>query len=281
MFTRFLTRSVAQKTKFSHLEPLPKAATEDTLHQKLSEFGTVTKLHLPKFSHGGHKLHAQVVYENDESAEKLIKAANESTVLVHDIPIGCRPPLDPTSIAHRMARPPFSEITILNLPLSIEDTSELTSLLSQFGTINRAGIGRLYRGPAGYGFVEFAEVESAEKAFQAAVENRLSIGDDRLFIHYNKRRYEDENLLKRRVLMLNGAVAEQQVKEWLKPFAESIQKLDLDNGIVFSTHEAAFKAAHYLIAHPDFTDSENNKSVKMRVVRKSDVTTHEEASEVV
>ena len=275
MFSRFLTRSVAQSRLFHTSRPafanlqwaimIPSAATEDTIREKLSEFGTISTFHLPKFPHGGHKLCAQVVYQSDDSADKFIKAAREKSIIIHGAPIGCRPSLDPASLADRMLRAPSREVTVLNLPLDKDETSEVTSLLSQFGSIDWADLTRYYSGPAGFAVVQFANVESAKKAFEAAKNGQVSISDQQLFIHYNDmpaRKRGDNRVL----TLVNDAakVTEQQLKEWLKPFQESITKFGLKDGVVFSTEVAAFKAGHYLLSHPEFPADSHNPGLKIR-----------------
>ncbi|KAJ3341290.1 Protein phosphatase PP2A regulatory subunit B [Gonapodya sp. JEL0774] len=164
------------------------------LHDTFSAFGIILSCKVA-FEDGSSKGYGFVHYEAPESAEQAIKHVNGMLLNDRKVYVGLHVPKKERVAKTEELKAKFTNVYVKNLDEEVDD-DEFRSMFEQFGPITSAVVSRDDMGKSrGFGFVNFDDHESADKAVEAM--NDTEHRGKRIYVARAQKKAEREEELRR------------------------------------------------------------------------------------
>jgi polyadenylate-binding protein len=177
------------------IKNLDPAIDNKALHDTFSAFGKILSCKIATDDMGNSKGYGFVHYESTEAAESAIKHVDGMLLNDKKVFVGYHVArADRISKAEAM-RAAFTNVYVKNLDTEV-DQKQFEEMFGAFGKITSASLSVDHEGKSkGFGFVNYEEHESAQKAVEEM--NDKEISGKKLFVGRAQKRYEREEELKK------------------------------------------------------------------------------------
>lgn len=161
-------------TKTVFFKNLEKSIDNEMLFDTFSVLGGIVSCKVPTDANGCSKGFGFVQFESEESAAVCLKKVNGMLMDGQITHVGQF--LSKKAKLARMSERPFTSLFVKNFPTSLDD-GQLADMFRRFGSVSASKVARFDSGLGkGYGFLVFAEPQSAAKALIEMNESLTSEG---------------------------------------------------------------------------------------------------------